>query len=37
MDRMYEIFKSEMLKYGDFTEEELDEMYGAEMIAEYDI
>lgn len=33
----YEEFKEEMLKYEDFTEEELQEMYEAEMIAEQDL
>ena len=33
----YEEFKSGMREYGDFTEEELEEMYAAEMRAEYDI
>lgn len=33
----YEEFKSVMSEYDDFTEEELKEMYAAEMRAEYDI
>lgn len=33
----YEEFKNVMGEYGDFTEEELKEMYAAEMRAEYDI
>ena len=33
----YEEFKSVMSEYGTFTEEELKEMYVAEMRAEYDI
>ena len=33
----YEEFKSVMGEYGDSTEEELKEMYAAEMRAEYDI
>ena len=33
----YEEFKNVMGEYRDFTEEELKEMYAAEMRAEYDI
>ena len=33
----YEEFKNVMGEYGNFTEEELKEMYAAEMRAEYDI
>ena len=33
----YEEFKNVMGEYGDFTEEELKEMYAAEMRAEYEI
>lgn len=33
----YEAFKEEISKYGTFTEEELQEMYEAEMVAERDI
>ena len=33
----YEEFKSVMCEYGELTEEELKEMYAAEMRAEYDI
>ena len=36
-DMSYEEFKNVMGEYGDFTEEELKEMYAAEMRAEYDI
>ena len=36
-DMSYKEFKSVMGEYGDFTEEELKEMYAAEMRAEYDI
>lgn len=31
----YEMFKKEMLQYEDFTEEELQEMYEAEMLVEH--
>lgn len=33
----YKEFKNVMSEYGIFTEEELEEMYAAEMRAEYDI
>ena len=33
----YEEFKNVISEYGTFTEEELKEMYAAEMRAEYDI
>ena len=33
----YEEFKNVMGEYGDCTDEELKEMYAAEMRAEYDI
>ena len=33
----YEEFKNVMSEYGTFTEEELNEMYAAEMRADYDI
>jgi len=33
----YEEFKKDMLQYGDFSEEELREMYEAEMLAEMDL
>lgn len=33
----YQQFKEEMLKYGDFSEEELMEMFEAEMLVEYDL
>ena len=33
----YEEFKSVMGEYGDFTEEELKEMYAPQTRAEYDI
>lgn len=33
----YESFREEMLQYGDFSEEELKEMYDSEMLAECDL
>ena len=33
----YEEFKKDMLQYGNFSEEELREMYEAEMLAEMDL
>lgn len=36
-ERKYEEFKQEMLKYDNFSEEELREMFEAEMLVENDI
>lgn len=33
----YEKFKKDMLQYGDFTEEELQEMWESEMLVEHDL
>lgn len=33
----YEKFKKDMLQYGDFTEEELREMWESEMLVEHDL
>ena len=33
----YEKFKKDMLQYGDFTEEELQEIWEAEMLIEQDL
>ena len=33
----YEKFKKDILQYGDFTEEELQEMWESEMLVEHDL
>ena len=35
--KCYENFKKDMLQYGDFSEEELMEMFESEMLIEHDI
>lgn len=36
-EKCYQNFKEDMLQYGNFTEEELREMFESEMLIEHDI